>query len=237
MVFDFLSHYHADPDPSDQHHSCFANSRFHWDVTHNHALHAQQKFMIQMKTPYIRATDLFDLDKFGCHSAEMHVCTKEPGAAIQKDGNMYGHCDHATKDPKMAKFDFGRWWFTHPSIAFGVPLHKIKVTLQNMTTGLLKWSAIYDLHGSNFLGHYEDPLGGEKPFFYPNWCSPKTPGGTSESYEFTVRNLSSKPNPSLDLVGKILFTRYGPDQVNDTYAATMNTGVPEEAGKSELVQE
>lgn len=115
-------------------------------------------------------------------------------------------------------FDLTRWgcftdsyrfkyWWHHPQIRFGVPLHMIKVTLTDNNTGYMKWDAIYDLGGRPFLRFDEEPQGGTRPFFAPDWC-PGHKGQTAKSYTLEVHNLSSSPHSTLDFVGRMNFAQY-----------------------------
>eukprot|EP00392_Amoebophrya_sp_AT5.2_P007924 g7943.t1 len=150
-------------------------------------------------------------------------------------------------------FDTKYWWH-HPQIKFGVPLGEIRVTLQNDSTGELKWDALYDLQGGTFLRHDAEPISGKHAFFTPDWCpgfsemgvgnfgqggAPATDsamggggmgGGsynTAHAYTLTVTNLGSKPSAGLGVVGKIQFNHYPFPLLETNYSYESDIGLEE----------
>lgn len=194
---------------------------------HKFFLDQGMKFGIAHKSPLIKTTDLFELDKFGCWTKS-----------------------HKTLVDKFA--DAKKWW-RHPSMVFGLKLNRVGIHLADLTTGEVRWDAIYDLsHGAPhkffdhdkkirdmlkqgatypkyeyFLSGEERPIGGNHPFFQPDWCPP--PGDAlAHKFRLTVTNLGQvqgdfcggeeKICSGPQTVGEIFFTQYGPTQLANTYA-------------------
>ncbi|CAK0888678.1 unnamed protein product, partial [Prorocentrum cordatum] len=122
------------------------------------------KFMVSYRSPMIGGTDLFDPEKFGCY---------------EKRGSQ---------GPKLLRrAEFGKEWWVHPSFWFHSRFQRIGVRLQDLTTGELRWDAIYDIGRAPHTAkqeEYEDgcqpgtgtglcaeerPVGGSKPYFQPDW--------------------------------------------------------------------
>merc|ERR1712176_547841 len=140
------------------------------------------KFMISYKSPMIGGTDLFDLEKFGCY--------EKRGSQGMK---------------MMRKLAYGKEWWHHPSFWFNGKFHRIGVRLQDLTTGELRWDAIYDIGkaphkakqapfsdgcvgdtGTGLCAE-ERPIGGSKPYFQPDWC-PAPADFLAHRYRLTISN-------------------------------------------------
>jgi len=121
---------------------------------HNFYLDRGLKFNISYKSPMITGTDMFDLDKYGCHSRpKPKFKPSKPNLAERKE-----------------------WWM-HPAITFGGRFGRIGVRLQDVTSGELRWDAIYDLakapHKKTM--DYEAELTGECNPSVPDPANPKQP--------------------------------------------------------------
>lgn len=198
-----------------------------WRKQHNYFLDRGAKFMLVYKTPSIVSTDLFDLEKFGCFQVRGFQGGSGLGYLANAAANSMGHRNEKVKE----------WWI-HPRLEFSAPVSRIAVRLQDMTTGELRWDAIYDLGKAAWkkrnpmeektcpedgwhLCEDENPVGGEKPFFQPDWC-PGPNDGMSHKYLLTVKNLSQSDSPEQPLVGEMLFTQYGVNQLDNTYSYEMH---------------
>jgi len=198
-----------------------------WRKQHNYFLDRGAKFMMVYKTPTIVSTDLFDLEKFGCFQVRGFQGGSGLGYLANAAANSMGHRNEKVKE---------RW--IHPRLEFSAPVSRIAVRLQDMTTGELRWDAIYDLGKAAWkkrnpmeektcpedgwhLCEDENPVGGEKPFFQPDWC-PGPNDGMSHKYLLTVKNLSQSDSPEQPLVGEMLFTQYGVNQLDNTYSYEMH---------------
>jgi len=198
-----------------------------WRKQHNYFLDRGAKFMMVYKTPTIVSTDLFDLEKFGCFQVRGFQGGSGLGYLANAAANSMGHRNEKVKE----------WWI-HPRLEFSAPVSRIAVRLQDMTTGELRWDAIYDLGKAAWkkrnpmeektcpedgwhLCEDENPVGGEKPFFQPDWC-PGPNDGMSHKYLLTVKNLSQSDSPEQPLVGEMLFTQYGVNQLDNTYSYEMH---------------
>jgi len=198
-----------------------------WRKQHNYFLDRGAKFMLVYKTPSIVSTDLFDLEKFGCFQVRGFQGGSGLGYLANAAANSMGHRNEKVKE----------WWI-HPRLEFSAPVSRIAVRLQDMTTGELRWDAIYDLGKAAWkkrnpmeektcpedgwhLCEDENPVGGEKPFFQPDWC-PGPNDGMSHKYLLTVKNLSQSDSPEQPLVGEMLFTQYGINQLDNTYSYEMH---------------
>jgi hypothetical protein len=202
-----------------------------WRRRHNYFLDRGMKFMVSYKSPMIGGTDLFDLEKFACY--------EKRGSAGLK---VLRHDQ-----------DFGKEWWIHPSFWFNGKFQRIGVRLQDLTSGELRWDAVYDVGpaphksqpgpypGSHTTPAYSDgchgdtgtglcaeerPIGGSKPYFQPDWC-PAPADFVAHKYRLTITNLSQHDHPEDPLVGEILFTQYGPSQLANTYA--YENSAPKEA--------
>merc|ERR1712217_382540 len=99
---------------------------------------------------------------------------------------------------------------------FNMNLREIGVKVQDLTSGDIRWDAIYSIYGRT-LNSLELPMGGSHPFFQPDWCP--APGDfLAHKYRLTISNLSQMERPEQAVVGEILFTQFGPRQLADTYA-------------------
>mmetsp|Transcript_40348 Transcript_40348/g.93557 ORF Transcript_40348/g.93557 Transcript_40348/m.93557 type:complete len:359 (+) Transcript_40348:84-1160(+) len=203
-----------------------------WRKQHNYFLDRGAKFMIVYKTPTIVSTDLFDLEKFGCFQVRGYQGGEGADYFAKAAAGGLGVSQEQTK----------KWWI-HPRIEFSAPVTRIGVRLQDLTTGELRWDAIYDLGKAAWkkrpqaeekdcpengwhLCEDEEPVGGEHPFFLPDWC-PGPNDGMSHKYLLTVSNLSSRDSPEQPLVGEMLFTQYGINQLDNTYAFEMHAPLSE----------
>eukprot|EP00931_Biecheleriopsis_adriatica_P039420 TRINITY_DN22542_c0_g2_i2.p1 TRINITY_DN22542_c0_g2~~TRINITY_DN22542_c0_g2_i2.p1 ORF type:complete len:317 (-),score=70.77 TRINITY_DN22542_c0_g2_i2:79-1029(-) len=204
-------------------------SIFSWRKQHNYFLDRGMKFMINYRTPQLTGTDLFDLEKFGCFQTR----------GYRKKGFM----ERRGLDFVAKKFK--KWW-EHPRIQFAAPFKRVGVHLQDLTTGEVKWDAIYNLgqakwkdnkSASESLGlsfmtdkkksdcvgndgyelcNAEKPIGGEHPYFQPDWC-PAPNDGMAHKYLLKVTNLSQVNQPEQPLVGEIHFTQYPLGNLENTY--------------------
>lgn len=180
---------------------------FEWRKRHNYNLDGGQKFAVTFKTPSIVDTDLFDLEKFGCNG----------------DRGMTGG-----RISKLLNKDYGKEWWRHPEFTFGSVVGRVGITLQDVTSGEIKWDAVYELaDDSNFLMNDDKPIGGSHPFFQPDWC-PAPPGATSHRYLLTIKNLGELPEPGLETIGSMMFTQYTPTNLDHTY--THENAAPPEPG-------
>lgn len=179
------------------------------------------KFALSYKSPSIIGTDLFDMELFGCY--RRGGVSKLAKASASMEGEI------------IAK----EWW-RHPSIWFSGPFTRIGVRLQDLTTGELRWDAVYDVGdaphraekdgedcevvpaGLAGLCPKERPVGGSHPFFQPDWC-PGPGDSVAHKFRLTVSNLGQHGSPERPLVGEMFFTQYGPAQLANTYAYE-NTG-------------
>jgi len=166
-----------------------------WRTAHNYHLDRGSKFMIAFRSPFLMKTDLFDLQKFGCY--------EERGWA-------------GFKLLDKANANYGKFWWKHPEISFGGPLGTIGVTLQDESTGEIKWDAVYNLKGKQHLLNEDKPIGGSHPFFQPDWC-PAPPGATAHRLHLVVSNLDSLPRAGLERAGEMIFMQYGPTSLENTY--------------------
>lgn len=188
-----------------------------WRRQHNYFVDRGTKFMVTYKSPVITGTDLFDLEKFGCYQ------TRGP-----QGPNLL---------PTQAKF---KEWWKHPMLTFGAKFKRIGVSLQDLTTGEVRWDAVYDIgkaahktrkndraalecDGETGMGlcPQEKPIGGSHPFFQPDWC-PAPGDSLAHKYKLTITNLSQRELPEQPLVGEMFFTQYGPSQLANSYAFENN---------------
>merc|ERR1719350_671302 len=155
------------------------------------------KFLVAHKSPTIKSTDLFDVERFGCY---------EDGGGFQ-----------GFNFTQRLAGDYGKRWWRHPSITFGMPLRQVEVHLQDLTTGEDRWRAVYDLEGRTQLDGMAEPLGGRHPFFQPDWCPP--PGDfLAHKYRLHVQNLGSGASRQTGSVGDLFFTQYGPALLANSYS-------------------
>eukprot|EP00927_Polykrikos_kofoidii_P062647 TRINITY_DN57450_c0_g1_i1.p1 TRINITY_DN57450_c0_g1~~TRINITY_DN57450_c0_g1_i1.p1 ORF type:complete len:282 (+),score=22.89 TRINITY_DN57450_c0_g1_i1:79-924(+) len=162
------------------------------------------KFEVVHKTPLITSTDLFDVHKFGCRTGRTPPSNNPLGSVARKlAGCLFlGTCDSAGS--------------VHPEIHFGVDARTIGVKLQDLTSGEVRWDAIYRLHNKRALLKDDSPIGGNHPLFKPDWCP--APGDFStHTYRFTVSNLDSAFSPGMDKYGEMIVTQYGPSQLANSY--------------------
>mmetsp|Transcript_59310 Transcript_59310/g.130214 ORF Transcript_59310/g.130214 Transcript_59310/m.130214 type:complete len:352 (-) Transcript_59310:78-1133(-) len=198
-----------------------------WRKQHNYFLDRGAKFMLVYKTPTIVSTDLFDLEKFGCFQVRGY-----------QGGSGMGYLANAASSAMGMRNEKVKQWWIHPRLEFSAPVSRIGVRLQDMTTGELRWDAIYDLGKASWkkrnpheertcpedgwhLCEDEEPVGGDKPFFQPDWC-PGPNDGMSHKYLLTVKNLSQRDSPEQPLVGEMMFTQYGINQLDNTYSFEMH---------------
>lgn len=122
----------------------------------------------------------------------------------------------------------------HPAFVFADKFAKVGVHLEDLTTGEVRWDAVYDLgkgpvrssaEMSDCIGGTgrmicpkEKPIGGSRPEFLPDWC-PAPTDAAAHRYRLAIRNLSPHDHPEQPLVGEMFFTLYGPRQLAGTYAA------------------
>ncbi|CAE6925531.1 IMCE [Symbiodinium natans] len=224
---DFLTSFKDSKDTPDWFKDPDKFSPWTWRKQHNYFLDRGAKFMMVYKTPTIVSTDLFDLEKYGCFQVRGF-----------QGGEGLGYFAKAAASAVGMKQEHLKKWWIHPRIEFSSPVSRIGVRLQDMTTGELRWDAIYDLGKAAWkrqqpgekascskdgwhLCEDEEPVGGEHPFFLPDWC-PGPNDGMSHKYLLTVSNLSSRDSPEQPLVGEMLFTQYGINQLDNTYAFEMH---------------
>eukprot|EP00440_Ansanella_granifera_P047674 gb/GFBE01051638.1/.p1 GENE.gb/GFBE01051638.1/~~gb/GFBE01051638.1/.p1 ORF type:complete len:318 (+),score=71.58 gb/GFBE01051638.1/:1-954(+) len=205
-------------------------SPFTWRKQHNYFLDRGMKFMIHYRTPQITGTNLFDQEQFGC------VTQRGP---IKGEGLEGLATKLSAKVGIHQEKEYKKWWL-HPRIEFAAPYKRIGVRLQDLTTGELRWDAIYNLGDAKWKKEkkmmFEDkddedycfdndgwtlcpderPIGGEHPFFQPDWC-PGPNDGMAHKYRLTVKNLSQVNQPEQPIVGEIFFTQYPLAQLLNTY--------------------
>ena len=102
------------------------------------------------------------------------------------------------------------------------------MTLTEVSTGETKWDGIYDLGGSPILRTFARPLGGEKPFFAPDWCGASTglsPTSKSKSWVLKVQNLDGERHALVKRVGALGFTQFPPELVEQNYRHEQDIGL------------
>lgn len=193
-------------------------SPFDWRQKHNYFLDRGMKFMVVYKSPEVVSTDLFDLERFGCVTTRTGSSTK-----------LLRTLDKFTGQRK------NKQWWDHPSFVLGSRFKRIGVRLQDLTSGELKWDAIYNIGDAQWkhapgenddgaacrdgkhLCEEEEPIGGSHPFFQPDWC-PGPTDGVSHKYHLEIKNLGQVDQPSQPLVGEMFFTQYPMSKLENTYS-------------------
>eukprot|EP00929_Paragymnodinium_shiwhaense_P029237 TRINITY_DN16800_c0_g1_i1.p1 TRINITY_DN16800_c0_g1~~TRINITY_DN16800_c0_g1_i1.p1 ORF type:complete len:293 (+),score=17.66 TRINITY_DN16800_c0_g1_i1:144-1022(+) len=131
---------------------------------HNWFLENGMKFQVAYKSPLIQNTDMFDLMKFGCGE---HSHADDSGLLGGAADHLFDAIARYKGSSCLATGDCGKPWWIHPSITFGTNLREVGVKLEDLTSGDVRWDAVYSLHGRNKLHEYDRPIGGEHPFFQP----------------------------------------------------------------------
>lgn len=184
-----------------------------WRTRHNYSLDRGIKFMVVDKgakdgqtNSLIVDTDLFDDEKFGCHESR----AKGLGTTF--------------KFMKKLNQEYGKEWWWHPEFTFGAVVGRVGIKLTDQTTGEVKWDAIYELsEGSNYLMKDDKPIGGNHPFFQPDWCP--APGGPyAHRFELKVTNLGELPGPELENIATMYFNVYNSQHLANTYAYENEAG-------------
>lgn len=178
-------------------------------MSHNYSLDRGMKFMINYRTPSIEHTDLFDLDKFGCFDdlRDEPIGVAETQAHASKAVERWAACSLGGV--------CGKQWYRHPSIRLNAPMKIIGVTLTDLTSGDVRWNAIYNI--DNGLLKSEDlPVAGNKPYFQPDWCP--APGDfMAHKFRLLIKNLDSMQRSGSDIAGSIYFTLYGSPLLANSY--------------------
>jgi len=146
------------------------------------------KFLVPFKSATIKGTDLFDLDKFGCHKRGPH--------------------DSFALTQQLLR-SFGKKFWRHPALSFAMPVGRIRVDLRDDTNGDVRWDAVYDLKGGKVLDGWTPPIGGGNPYFQPDWC-PAPSDFLAHRYRLRVHNLSAVHSPQIEDLGQMIFMQYGP---------------------------
>jgi len=109
----------------------------------------------------------------------------------------------------------GKMWWVHPTIKLGAPLRQIGVKLTDLTTGDVRWDAVYMIEPGTLKA--EDlPVGGSHPFFQPDWCPP--PGDfMAHKFRLTVKNYDPDVRAGMDVAGQLYFTLYSAPLLANTY--------------------
>jgi len=230
MVFDFF-HPHDSIAASSSVPSCFANSLDDWENFHYHAKTFGVKYMINSGLGVnLIATDLFS-PNFGCNTYRPVCNASEVGQATslkQLAGNQMQNfpfgppiegCPYGTNHLETRKA-FMRTVLAHPQFHFRIPLGQIKIQLLNTTTGTLMWDAIFDLKGQKHLLRLPQPIGGEHPYFHPNFCADREYlKNMANNFKLTITSLEpQRYGDGNDIVAELEFTRFGQNLIDKSYA-------------------
>merc|ERR1712157_540782 len=110
---------------------------------HNWFLDKGMKFMVSYKSPLIRKTDLFDQLKFGCWDDLRDMEGEDLiSAAVERMGKILAKWTECTLQGRC-----GKDWEQHPRIYFNTTLREIGVKLQDLTSGDIRWDAVYSIYG------------------------------------------------------------------------------------------
>jgi len=162
--------------------------------------------------PQLKSTNLMKLNGI--------YCRKMPKKCMDTLANLV-ESKEQPGCPAGINPEYVRPWTFHPSFLFDKPQGYIRVMLQNTTTGEMKWDAIYNLRGKNKLSALEAPADGNVPFFYPNWCRDDAIDG-AQQFELKILNLDSNIRPEEEEIAKMMFTKYGSQQVAQTYQPSID---------------
>eukprot|EP00928_Gymnodinium_smaydae_P052805 TRINITY_DN36967_c0_g1_i1.p1 TRINITY_DN36967_c0_g1~~TRINITY_DN36967_c0_g1_i1.p1 ORF type:complete len:460 (+),score=96.20 TRINITY_DN36967_c0_g1_i1:88-1380(+) len=197
-----------EPDEDEHHGKEEMNAR---RKRHNTALDLGMKFNVSYASPLIRHTNLFDLSKFGCYD-ELRL----------KEGSSSGYLSAKKKLAERCLGGYcGKQWWVHPSIKFNAAVRRVGVNLQDLTSGELRWDAIYladkrEGEEEAFVRGDALPIGGNHPFFLPDWC-PAPADFMAHKFRLRVKNLDAETRPGLESYGDVYFTLYGPSQLANSY--------------------
>mmetsp|Transcript_55086 Transcript_55086/g.131268 ORF Transcript_55086/g.131268 Transcript_55086/m.131268 type:complete len:347 (+) Transcript_55086:127-1167(+) len=190
-----------------------------WREDHNVSLDQGIKFGLSSTSKDIVGTNLFDLNTFGCYPG------KFPGWGPRPSHGPWG--------PPLS---YGKKWWKHPSFRFSVNVGLVGVHLEDLTTGEVRWDAIYNCHRTSKLHAYFYPIGGSHPFFQPDWC-PAPNDNMAHKFLLRITNLSNlgtKPSVFADEIGRMYFTVYGPKQLANTYQYEAEKVGPQSTGNGLL---